>query len=48
MGSRKNLEQATSERKGQILGMLEGIHSRVKYLEGKREFGKHERSDQRI
>jgi len=28
--------------------MLEKIHSRVRYLGRKREFGKHERSDQRI
>jgi len=48
MGGRENLEQATSKRKEQILGMLKGIHSRVRYLEKKREFGKHERSDQRI
>jgi len=45
MGGKENLEQAMSERKGQILGMLEGIHSRVRYLGRKREFGKHERSD---
>jgi len=32
MGGRENLEQVTSERKGQILGMLEGIHGRVRYL----------------
>jgi len=28
--------------------MLKGIHSRVRYLGRKREFGKHERSNQRI
>jgi len=48
MGGRENLEQITSKRKEQILGMLKGIHSRVKYLGKKREFGKHEKSDQRI
>ena len=37
-----------SERKGQILGMLKGIHGRVRYLKRKREFGKRERSNQRI
>jgi len=37
-----------SKRKGQILGMLERIHSRVRYLGRRREFGKRERSDQRI
>jgi len=37
-----------SKRKGQILGILEGIHGRVRYLGGKREFGKHEKSNQRI
>ena len=32
MEGKKNLEQATSERKEQILSMLEGIHSEVRYL----------------
>jgi len=48
MGDRENLEQATSERKGQILGTLEEVHSRVRYLGMKREFGKYKRSDRRI
>ena len=45
MEDKKNSEQVTSERKGQILSMLKGIHSRVRYLGGKREFGKCKRSD---
>ena len=45
MGGKENLKQAISERKGQILGMLEGIHSEVRYLGEKREFEKCKRSD---
>jgi len=37
-----------SERKEQILGMLEGIYNEVRYLGRKREFGKHKRSNSRI
>ena len=48
MGDRENLEQMTSKRKRQILGMLKGIHGRVRYLGRKRKFGKCKRSDQRI
>ena len=48
MGGKENLEQVTSKRKGQILGMLKGIHGGVRYLERKREFGKREKSNQRI
>jgi len=48
MGGRENLKQVTSERKEQILGTLEGIYGRVRYLGRKREFGKYKRSNQRI
>ena len=45
MGGRENLEQATSKRKGQILGMLERIYGGVRHLGRKREFGKCERGN---
>ena len=45
MGGRKNLEQVTSKRKEQILGTLERIYGGVRYLGGKREFGKCKRGD---
>jgi len=40
IGSRKDSEQATSQREGQVLGKVEGIYSRVQYLERKKELGK--------
>jgi len=48
MGGKKNLEQVTSKRKGQILSMLEEIYSGVRYLGRKGEFGEYKRSNQRI
>ena len=36
------------KRKRQILGEMKGIHSRVRYLRGKRELRKCERSSRRI
>ena len=36
------------KRERQILGEMEGIHSRVRYLRGKRELRKYERSGRRI
>jgi len=32
IGSRKDSEQATSQREEQVLGKIEGIYSRVQYL----------------
>ena len=45
MRGRENLEQAMSKRKGQILGTLERIYGRVRYLERKREFEKRKRGN---
>jgi len=48
MKDKKNLKQAMSKRKGQILSMLKGIYGRVRYLERKGEFEKYEERNQRI
>jgi len=48
IGGRENLKQAMSEKQIQVLSMLEKIYSRIKYLEKKREFKEHKRSNQRI
>jgi len=37
-----------NKRKRQIFGEMKGIHSRVKYLRGKRELRKCEKSSRRI
>jgi len=48
MGSRKNLEQAMNKGQGQILSMLEGIYSRIRYLGRKRKLRKFQKSNKRI
>jgi len=35
-------------REGQVLGMMEGVHSRDRYMGRKREFGKCKRTGQRV
>jgi len=45
MESKENSEQIMSKREGQIPGILERIHSRVRHLGREGEFKKHKRSD---
>jgi len=43
--SRENLEQAASKRQKQVLGIIEGIYSKVQYLGRKKELGKYKRGN---
>ena len=44
MGSRENLEQKENKRSFQVFGMVEGVYSRVWYMEEEKELRKCEES----